>query len=282
MKFGGNLQNYTGIRELIIKNEDLQYFYEDGKKYEFLTNEYVKVKNEQGEVIYLGRWDGVKIVPLKYKRIDSDYFGIVEPLNDEQKFYFDMLQNDKILGKFCLSPYGTGKTYVSLCWAFNEITSKKSKYKCIRFVRNNHIATNTVDMGCLPGTSDEKLKPWAMEMADVLGSEDMLDLYIEQGKVKLENFGFVRGRSWDSSIVFLEEGQNVSPYLLSLLWSRVGKNSCLITVGDMRQTDKEVFSKNSGVLKAIDKFKGNPMFGLVTLCKNERSEFSSLADLLLD
>ena len=64
--------------------------------------------------------------------------------------------------------------------------------------------------------------------------------------------------------------------------SRCGQDSCFIAVGDMRQTDKDVFTKNSGIEKMVNKLKGNPMFGLVTLNKNERSEFSSLADLLLE
>ena len=276
------MQNYTGFRELTIKDEDLQSFYEDGSEYNFLTNEYVKVKNEQGEVIYLGKWDGSHFIPLKYRKIDSDYFGIVSPLNDEQKFWFDCLQNDSILIKICLPKFGAGKTMTSLCWAFTEINSKKSRYKCIRYVRNNLECKDMVSVGALPGDLNQKLLPWSLEMADVLGSEDMLDLYIEQGKVRLESIGYCRGRSWENSIIFIEEIQNMSPYLLSLCQSRCGKGSCIIGVGDIRQTDKETFSKNSGVLKAIEKFKGNPLFGLVTLQKNERSEVSTMADLLLE
>jgi len=276
------LHSYTGIREVVIKDEDLQEFYEDGEQYHFLTNEYIKVKNEKGEVIYLGKWDGGHTNQIKYEKMKSEYFGEIKPLNDEQKFLFNMLQDDSIIGKFVTSPYGCGKSYVSLCWALNEITSKRSKYKTLRYIRNNIIAKDTVDIGALPSTANEKLKPWAMEIADILGDEDMLELYIEQGKIRLENLGFCRGRSWDNSIIFLEEAQNTTPYLMSLLMSRTGNGSVFIAVGDTRQADKEVFIKNSGIDKAIEKLKGNPMFGLVTLCKNERSEFSSLADLLLE
>jgi PhoH-like ATPase len=267
---------------LVIPDEKLQAFYEDGEEYHFLTNEYIKVRNTNGEVIYLGKWDGGQTVQLKYSKIDSDYFGQIKPLNDEQKFLLNMLQDENIIGKFCLGNYGVGKSFLSLCWALNEITSKKSKYRTLRYVRNNIIAKDTVDIGALPSTANEKLKPWAMEIADILGDEGMMELYIEQNKIRLENIGFSRGRSWDNSIIFLEEMQNTTPYLISLLMGRVGKNSCFIGVGDTRQVDKEVFSKHSGIEKAIEKLKGNPMFGLVTLQKNERSEFSSLADLLLE
>ena len=203
-------------------------------------------------------------------------------MNDEQKYLFNMLQDESIIGKFCISPYGCGKSFVALCWALNEINSKRSKYTCLRYVRNNIIVKDTNDIGALPSVANDKLKPWALEMADILGSEDMLDLFIEQGKIRLEHLGFCRGRSWENSIIFLEEAQNTTAYHMSLLMGRTGKDSCFIAVGDMRQTDKEVFRKDSGVKKAIEKLQGNPMFGLVTLQKNERSEFSALADLLLE
>ena len=92
-----------------------------------------------------------------------------------------MLQDESIIGKFCLSPYGCGKSFVALCWALNEINSKRSKYTCLRYVRNNIIVKDTNDIGALPSVANDKLKPWALEMADILGSEDMLDLFIEQG-----------------------------------------------------------------------------------------------------
>ena len=276
------MQTYTGIRELIIENEKLQEFYEDGKEYGLYTNEYIKVKNTSGEVIYLARWDGEKVVPLKYNKINNEYFGTINAKNDEQKFLLNMLQDDSVVGRFCLSPFGCGKTFISLAWALNEVTSKRSKYNCIRYIRNNHILRDCNDIGFLPSGQNDKLKPWAMEIADILGDEDMLDLYIEQRKIILEYMGFCRGRSWERSIIFLEEAQNATPYQIATLMSRCGQDSCFIAVGDLRQTDKDVFTKNSGLTKAIDKLKGNPMFGLVTLQKNERSEFSSLADLLLE
>jgi PhoH-like ATPase len=270
------------VRELVIKDENLQAFYEDGKEYGFKTNEYIKVYNPEGNVIYLAKWNGSKVVPLKWKKIDVDQGSAISPLNDEQRFLFDMLQDENIIGKFVLSPYGTGKTMVSMSWALNEISNRKSKYNKIHYIRNNIGVANTVDLGALPQGANEKLYPWAAEIVDILGSKDIFDLYVEQERICLEHLGWCRGRSWDNSIIFLEEAQNCSAYHLSLCMSRVGKNSCLICVGDLRQTDKDIFKKDSGMLKAINVLQGNPMFGMVTLVKNERSAFSSLADLLLE
>jgi len=276
------LHTYTGVRELIIADDKLQEFYEDGKEYGFYTNEYIKVKNTSGNVIYLAKWNGEKVVPIKYSKINNEYFGIITPRNDEQKFLLSMLQDDSLIGRVCLSPFGCGKSFISLAWALNEVTSKRSKYNCIRYIRNNHILRDCNDIGFLPSGQNDKLKPWAMEIADILGDEDTLDLYIDQKKIILEFMGFCRGRSWERSIIFLEEAQNATPYQIATLMSRCGQDSCFIAVGDMRQTDKDIFTKNSGIEKMVNKLKGNPLFGMVALQKNERSEFSSLADLLLE
>ena len=278
------LRDYTGVREVVIKPEMLQGIYEGGgQEYDFLSNEYIKFKYDDGNTAYLAKWNSGKCIPLKWKKIDNEYFGTIGPLNEEQRFWFDCLQDESIIGKFCLGKFGVGKTLIGLAWAFSEINNRKSKYQCIHYIRNNVVVRDVgADLGALPKEANDKLKPWAMEMVDVLGSEDMLDLYIEQEKVYLDYLGFCRGRSWENSIIFLEEIQNYTPYHLAVLLSRVGKNSCLIGVGDTRQTDKDVFKKNSGIAKVIEKLSGNPMFGLVTLQKNERSGFSALADLLME
>jgi PhoH-like ATPase len=273
---------YTGITELIYDDESMAKFYEGKYEQNFYTNQYIIIKNLNSEIIDTGKWNGEKFVPLKYRKMESDYFGAINALSEEQKFAFDLLQDDSIRIKMILSPYGCGKTFLSLVWALNEINSKKSKYQTLRYTRNMVPTKDSVDIGALPGTSNEKLMPWAMEIADVLGDESILDMYITQGKIILENIGFCRGRSWDNTIIFSEESQNLTPYLLSLLLGRTGKNSCFIMVGDLRQTDKDVFKKNSGIEKAVEKLKGNKLFGMVTLSKNERSEVSSLADLLLE
>lgn len=273
---------YSGIAEKFFDDVELAKFYEGKYDQNFYTNQYILIKNPDGEIIDSCKWNGERAVPLKYKKMESDYFGTINALSEEQKFAFDLLQDDSIKIKVILSPYGCGKTFLSLCWALNEINSKKSKYQTLRYTRNMIQTRDSVDIGALPGAANEKLMPWAMEIADVLGDESILEMYMSQGKITLENIGFCRGRSWDNSIIFSEESQNLTPYLLSLLIGRTGKNSCFIMVGDTRQTDKDVFKKNSGIEKAVEKFKGNKLFGMVTLTKNERSEVSSLADLLLE
>lgn len=274
---------YQGVRELQLNDEDLAKLY--GNELEglnFYTNEYVMIKNISGENIDQKRWDGEKLVALKWRPLSNDYFGKVKPLNISQRFLFDLLQNDSIIGKVSIGSFGVGKSYVNLCWALDSITGRNSKFERLCWLRNNIEVSNTMPLGYLPSDLNCKLLPWAMPMVDILGDQDIFDQYITQKKIVLEHMGFLRSRTFENSIVYINEAQNCTANHLALVISRIGKGSCLIIEGDTRQTDKEVFYKQSGMLKMAEKFKGNPMFGMVKLIENVRSQFATLADLLLE
>ena len=276
-----NSLTYTGVRNLTIDDENLQDFYEDGKEYDFYKNEYIKVKNKKGETIYLAKWNGNNVIPIKWKQINNEFFGRITARNDEQRFAFDMLQDDSIIGKCLVGNFGTGKTFLGLSWALDAITSRKPRYDKICYIRNNCDVKDTVSLGALPSDLNAKLLPWAMPLVDILGDKEMYEEYIEEGKIVLDHMGFLRGRSFKNTIVYCTESQNLSSYHMALLVSRIGEGSCLVLDGDIRQSDKDVFTKNSGLKSMIEKFKGNPMFGVVELKINERSPFASLADLLM-
>ena len=270
---------YTGIKYVSLKSEELQNFYEGEG---FYCNEYVILTVTDTNEKYYLKWNGSKFIEIpKNIRITGE-FNTMKPRNDEQFPLLDLLKDDSIIGKVVLGPYGTGKSALSLTWALNEISRKNSKYKNIRFVRVNETAKNCPPVGFLPGTQDEKIKPFALEMEDIISDSDTFEMMIMKKQIILEYLGFSRGREWRESIIFFEEVQNADPYLLGLAISRCGTDSCLIACGDIRQADRQIYEKDSGIKKMVEKFKDNPMFGIVTLKKNERSAFSSLADLLME
>jgi len=273
---------YTGIRELTLADEEFQKLYEDGSSYGFYKNEYVLIKDSSGVSKDWRKWDGEKLIPLRWKQIDNDYFGKIRPLNDEQRFLFDMLQDEAIIGKLVQGGFGSGKTFLSLSWALDSISERKPKYDKICYVRNPIEVKDVPNLGALPSDLNAKLLPWAMPIVDILGDESIFEEYVLRGKIVLDHLGFIRGRSFKRTIVYVNECQNISKYHLALLISRIGEGSCLIMDGDIRQVDKEIFSKKSGMASMSEALKGNPMFGMVTLKKNERSAFASLADVLME
>lgn len=272
---------YTGIAELQLSDENLAKLYEGSYKPDLFINQYIILKNEVGEIIDKGRWTEDGYSKLKYKTINNDYFGKFRPKNIEQEFAFDALQNEKITGILLQGGFGSGKSMCSLVHAIDLLINNRSKISKIVFLRNNIPTKNTIDVGALPNDLTSKIKPFAMMLADILGDETQLDRLIGDGKVYLEHIGFIRGRSFKNSIVYVSEAQNLTQEQISIIISRIGENSRLFIEGDLSQWDRCVFQKESGIVAMGESLKGDSEFAMITLYKNERSRFASLSDKVL-
>ena len=99
-------------------------------------------------------------------------------------------------------------------------------------------------------------------------------------KLEIEHLGWIRGRSFSNAIIMCSEAENLTKQHVQLLIGRVGKGSNLWLDGDFKQVDSKIFEENNGLRIAIEKLKGNKLFGYVNLEKSERSETAALADLL--
>ena len=243
------------------------------------TNGYILIPNADADGNTAGlRWDGSRYVPIKYKNLNTTYAGKIKPLNDQQKIAFDLLQNDDITIKLLLGVYGSGKDFLMVNHAIDLI--EKGKYDKIVWVRNNIEVKDTKELGFLPGSMFEKIYPFAAILADCLGGEVALERAITDGWVEIQPLGFIRGRSFQRSIIYCSEAENLTKQHVQLLIGRVGEGSTLWINGDLRQIDDVAFERNNGIQKLIDKLTGNERFGTVYLPITERSETARLADLL--
>jgi PhoH-like ATPase len=278
------LINNTGIKRIKMCDSDMAAFYEGRMKLEMQTNQYLFIENEEGRVVHKQRWDGGSFVNIKARTIDNQRFGKIKSLNDEQDALFDLLMNDNITVKLITGKWGSGKSSVAWWWAIDSI-DKGKRYNNIVYLRNNIDVKDSMPLGALPSTANEKLKPYAMPIADILGSVTEMERLIEDNVIELVHLGFVRGRNFGSenkgTIILVDECQNLSTEHVALLVSRVGKNSVILFIGDTVQVDKAVFEKNSGMNRLIERLSGNKLFGMVQLAKTERSETSALAELLI-
>ena len=268
----------NGIKTVILKDDDIAAFYEDRLKVDMATNQYLFLKNEKDEVIDKRKFRNGELVPLKYKHIDSYRFGKVKPINEEQHALFDLLQDGDITVKEKTGVAGRGKNYCALTYALSAID--KGIYRKIVMVRNNIEVKDSVSLGALPAGVNEKLLPFAMPAADLLGSPTELFRLIDDGKIELLHLGFARGRSFENSIIIVDECENITGEHVALLVSRVGKNSVIMFLGDCQQADKPVFIKNSGLERLNSRLFGHKLYGSVHLVVTERSETAALAALL--
>lgn len=202
----------------------------------------------------------------------------IKPKNPQQVLAFDMLQNKNETIKVLSGKFGSGKDYIMIANALKLI--EEGKFEKLLYIRNPVNVKDANEIGFLPGSKDEKLRPYAMVLADHLGGETGLDMQIMSGAIEIDHLGFIRGRDIKNTIIYCTEAENLTKEHVQLLIGRVGEGSALWMNGDFKQTDSPVFRMNNGLLSAVSKLAGHEKFGYVQLEKTERSETAAMADLL--
>lgn len=273
---------YRGYRELVLNDDEIGDFY--GGLYEFpndlLDNEYVLIKNSDGEIIDKIKYLEGCYTHVRYPVINDHYGNMIKGRNEYQNCAIDLLQDPNTKVKLIRGVYGSGKDLLMVSAAMSLID--KGKFKKIVFVRPNITVANVPDIGALPGTADEKLSWTLGPILDKVGGEEKLKTLLTKGTLENVPLLYIRGRSFENSIIYITEGQNMTTEIVKLLISRVGEGSELWLNGDNHQSDKRVFDLDNGLNKMVERLKGNPLFGYVYLPITERGPVSNLANLLDD
>lgn len=176
----------------------------------------------------------------------SDKFTEVKPLNYIQETYLDAIKYNDIV--FGIGSAGTGKTYVSAAYAASQLYHKKIDK--IILTRPN-IETGA-SLGFLPGTLEEKylpyLEPFDSVFTKMLG-RGFYEWAIKNKTIDPRPLGFMRGATFENSIVLLDEAQNATKQELKMFLTRIGKNCKIVISGDPSQSD----ISNSGLLDASNR-----------------------------
>ena len=211
--------------------------------------------------------------------IENSLMGSVRPLNLEQELAIHLLQDKQTKLKLIRGNYGSGKDFLMLAQAISLI--EQGKFDKIIYIRPNIGVRDIPDIGYLPGTAEEKLEWTFGPIMDKIGAMG-IQMLTERGKLELAPLTFIRGRSFENSIIYVSEGQNITKEIAKLLIGRIGEGSEMWINADNHQTDKRIFDKDNGITAMVQKLFGNPLFGYVYLPKTERSPVAQLADLLDD
>jgi phosphate starvation-inducible PhoH-like protein len=160
---------------------------------------------------------------------------------------------------------GTGKTYIACAEALKLIKSKP-KYKKILLVKSV-TQLKGEDLGFLPGDLKDKLDPYMISFIDnfeKLIGETMTRKLRELGLINIQPLAFIRGRSIDNTIIIVDEAQNISVENMRTLMTRIGDNSKMVILGDVKQKDIKN-KKDSSLEVIIERFKDVEGFGCVEL-----------------
>lgn len=272
--------NYTGYTELTLTDEEFNELYstQNLKNYIFHENEYVILLNEDGNLVDKQCYQNGKLRPVKFACFSNAYTGKLKPRNIHQELAFDMLKDRRTTVKLITGTWGTGKTLSLVVAALEAVEA--GEFEKIIWVRNNVQVKDTDQIGALPGDEHAKLLPYLGPMMDHVGGPDGIDHLIGHGQLEVIPLAFLRGRSIRNAIIISSEAENLTKEHIQLLLGRVDTGSNLWMDADLRQRDRAVFEKSAGLETAIDKLKGDPLFGYVHLVKSERSETARLADKL--
>lgn len=275
-------------REILAKIEVHAggYVEEEYNPFGMKTNQYLVIwdkstesEDKDGKLVYkeIGtfKFDGTRLVRPKFSNIKGKNVNL-KPINVRQRLAFDLLQDDSITVKALTGGQGVGKDTLMLTHAIDMVDD--GTYDRIIWLRNNVELEGTNGIGFLPNGIEDKLRPYTMPVADILGDEYLLDQYISNGKIVVESQSFIRGRDYKNSIVYVTEAQNNSREHLKVLLGRIGEGSVLFLNGDNDQQDHKYSSGTA--LESLQDLAGDDLVGVVELDKVERSGTARLAERL--
>ena len=252
--------------------------------YNLKVNQYLVLRDELGNK-EIFRWNGEYHEAVNERlKFNSTALGVVQPRDAFQLIAMDsIIRNDFTM---ITAKAGTGKTFLALSYAMQEIEAG-TKYDKIVMITNNMPAKDAFYNGLVKGSLLEKLMNSSIGnmLGSKLGSKEEVEVMIQRNQLEIIPLSDIRG--WEApeqSIVIISEGQNFSREGMKLAIQRIPENCKLIIEGDiLTQVDNKLFEgRNNGMTIASEVFAGASYFGFVELQNVYRSELANRAELMTD
>ena len=171
-----------------------------------------------------------------------------EPITENQKQAFEAWEDEDNL--VLAGTAGTGKTFIALYMALEELLDPDSFYRRLVIIRS---IVPTRDIGFLPGTAEEKKDmyniPYKNICAELFGDVGAYNKLVTSRQIDFESTSFIRGSTFDDSIIIVDEMQNLTFHELDSVITRVGRNSKIIFCGDYKQSDFKFQDEKDGLFK---------------------------------
>ena len=283
---------YAGYREIEVDQALIDEFYKVRQlptsaltKQTLYPNSFVVLKSNVSKASALAVVDTLQPI-VRPLALDADHIWGIHPRNVQQRMALDLLLRDDIPFVTLLGKAGTGKTLLALA-AGLSLVEDEQRYN--KLVVARPVVPMGNDIGYLPGEMEEKLRPWMQPIYDNLeflfsaNSKDELgNILAGMKSIQLEALTYIRGRSMPDQFIIIDEAQNLTKHEIKTILTRVGENSKIVLVGDPYQIDHPYLDEYSnGLTYAVERFKGQNVFGHVQLVKGERSSLARLAADLL-
>ena len=218
---------------------------------------------------------GMTAKQMKRKKpINSDFLLDIEPLTDNQTKLFDAYGEGKHIVAYGCA--GTGKTFITLYNAIQDVLDERTPYERIYIVRS---LVATREIGFLPGDHEDKsalyqipYKNMVKYMFQMPSDADFEMLYgnlKSQETIKFWSTSFLRGTTLDNAIIIVDEFQNLNFHELDSIITRVGENSRICFCGDATQTDLTKTQERNGIIDFMSILRAMPSFGIIEFGVND-------------
>jgi len=178
--------------------------------------------------------------------IRLDQLITIDPITDRQREVFAAWKDGDHLA--LAGTAGTGKTFLALYLALEEVMDKSSPYEKLHIIRS---VVPTREIGYLPGSVEEKLNaytgPYRAATAELFDDSKAYDKLVHNNYVSFESTSYIRGVTYDSSIILVDEMQNLNFHELDSVVTRVGQATKLILCGDYHQSDFKQEKDKDGI-----------------------------------
>lgn len=174
----------------------------------------------------------------------------IEPFTENQEKAFKAWEegNNVVL----VGSAGTGKTFMALYFALKELFNHPDTYRKVMVMRS---IVPTRDAGHLPGTKEEKEDPYKLPYKnlcdEIFGYPGAWGKLITTGKIQFETTSYIRGATFDQTIIVVDEMQNMNFHELDSVITRVGADCKIIFCGDHKQSDFKYQDEKEGIVKFI-------------------------------
>ncbi len=151
----------------------------------------------------------------------------------QSKFIEAMNTHDMVFG---MGPAGTGKTYLAVAKAVDEMLSNRVE----KIILTRPAVEAGENLGFLPGDLKEKIDPYLRPLYDALYEmlpRDVVGKKIANGEIEIAPLAYMRGRTLTHAMIILDEAQNTTPMQMKMFLTRLGEGSRMVINGDLTQTD---------------------------------------------
>jgi phosphate starvation-inducible PhoH-like protein len=210
--------------------------------------------------------DGSGVDPAIVRRGSAEIVGPLRRLHTKtpgQREYVEAMRQFDLV--FCVGPAGTGKTFLAVAQALEEMHQQRIK----RIILVRPAVEAGEKLGFLPGDMQAKVNPYLRPLLDAL--RDMIDFqqvknYMDNDAIELAPLAFMRGRTLNESFIILDEAQNTTIAQMQMFLTRMGTGSKIVVTGDTTQVDLPTGTR-SGLKDALIRLNSLKGVGIVRMGK---------------